>query len=145
MRVSVVHYTEIPDDFCPPQAVQPQQTEDFSALLAQMDVPYAYADVSALPSKLTPTGAKRLMPGAGEIEQAEDAPRVRFYQTPTGDGPYNARARGTATHLLLSLADVRRLRAAGRRGKGACPPDGAAEDDRAPGAAGQPADRSPLF
>lgn len=105
LRVSVVHYTEIPDDFCPPQAVQPQQTEDFSALLAQMDVPYAYADVSALPSKLTPTGAKRLMPDAGEIEQAEDAPRVHFYQTPSGDGPYNARARGTATHLLLSLAD----------------------------------------
>ncbi len=105
LRISVIHYTEIPDSVSPPRPEQPRAAGDFSDLFAQKDRSYAYADVSALPSKLTPTGVKRLVPGAGEIGQEEGAPRVRFYQSPAGDGPYSARERGTATHLLLSLAD----------------------------------------
>ncbi len=105
LRVLVVHYTEIPENFQAPQEVCEREAGDFSQWIAQMNLPYPYADVSALPSKLTPTGVKRYLPDTGEIEQGDGAPQVRFFHTAEGMEPFDARLRGTATHLFLSLAD----------------------------------------
>ena len=109
LRVSVAHYTETPDAPRVERAAPEGKTQDYSRYLERRGRQYAYADVSALPSKLTPTGAKRLVPDAGEIADAQGRPQVRFYHSPQQGGA-DARARGTATHLFLCLADYARCR-----------------------------------
>ncbi len=114
LRVQVLHYTDIPDaERRNVQTAQEQQQEDFSDLLKCMDEVYAYEQVSRLPSKLTPTGVRKLVPGAGEIEQTKAAPRVRFYHAESSQEGFDARARGSATHRFLSLADYDVCRQAG--------------------------------
>lgn len=75
--------------------------------LARMKERYAHARASELPSKLTPTGAKKLVPDAGELYEAGQTRRTRLYhQTERSRArDRDAARRGTALHAFLEHGD----------------------------------------
>lgn len=77
------------------------------ALLEMMDMEYPYAAVSELPSKLTPTGIKRLMPETAELYAGPHGTAIRLYHAAAGDRG-GAAERGKANHLALSVLPLER-------------------------------------
>lgn len=79
---------------------------DDAPFLARIDERYAHAQASALPSKLTPTGAKKLVPDAGELYEAERRRYTRFYRQAERSRAQDRAAarRGTALHAFLERA-----------------------------------------
>ena len=86
----------------------------WEALLAETEKRYPHLAASALPSKLTPTGAVRLAPDGGELDGTVERPRARAWRQ-DAVAPRAARTaaqRGTALHLLLRWTDPARCRTA---------------------------------
>ena len=90
------------------------QTEDtaledtaYGPLLARSRGIYPHLEASRLPSKLTPTGLKKLMPETGEVFGQPHRAEVRDHHPQTLERPDpKALLRGTAMHLLLRRADL---------------------------------------
>lgn len=78
------------------------------ALLEKSDAPYAFEALTALPSKLTPAGARRLLEDEGIIDAT---PEGGVYVDPTPRitalrrGGLTAAERGSAVHRFLQKAD----------------------------------------
>lgn len=71
--------------------------------LARSAEPYAHGDISALPSKLTPAGTKRLLEDSGIINSRDGKSFVEIYRRSAEDGALlTAARRGSAIHLVLS-------------------------------------------
>lgn len=70
--------------------------------LAHSAEPYRYEDISALPSKLTPVGTKRLLEDSGLIDSRDGRSFVEIYRRSADDGLLTATRRGSAIHLVLS-------------------------------------------
>ena len=87
--------------------LQQDSVEDAELLLRQIDMQYPYAEISALPSKLTPTGIKRLMPETGEVYSGPGGNAVRLYHAST-EQRGSAAERGSANHLALSSLPLER-------------------------------------
>jgi ATP-dependent helicase/nuclease subunit A len=84
-------------------APAPENLDDIDAALSRMALLYPHAAAAALPSKLTPTGVKRLIPEAGVITGAPGGkPRVRRYGDASG---LDALSRGSALHAYLRHMD----------------------------------------
>ncbi len=84
-----------------------ENAEKLAELAARSRMEYAHLAASRLPSKLTPTGLKKLVPESGEIYASAARPAVRDHhpqplRRPGGD----ALLRGTAMHQLLRWADL---------------------------------------
>ena len=94
-------------------AAQGPEPEMLDALAAQSMEHYAHLAAAVLPSKLTPTGLKRLIPETGEIFGAPERPMARDHHPSSLRRPDpSAAARGTAMHRLLCRAELRECRTA---------------------------------
>lgn len=88
-------------------AEEPRTAAQLEALARQSRENYAHLAAAALPSKLTPTGLKKLIPETGEIFGSPEKAHVRDHHPSALRQPdTKAAARGTAMHLLLSRADL---------------------------------------
>ena len=68
---------------------------------------YAHLAASALPSKLTPTGLRSLIPESGEVYgQPQKAAARDHHPQPLEKPDRKALLRGTAMHALLHRADL---------------------------------------
>ena len=84
-----------------------ENAEELALLAARSRLEYAHLAASRLPSKLTPTGLKKLVPEAGEIFGAARSPAVRdHHPEPLRRPGGEALLRGTAMHTLLRWADL---------------------------------------
>ncbi|MBR5390124.1 MAG: helicase-exonuclease AddAB subunit AddA [Clostridia bacterium] len=80
---------------------------DFAAELAKSREVYAHLAATRLPSKLTPTGLRRLIPEAGEIFGHPEKPAVREYrELAIRRADPEAAKRGTVMHTLLRYVDL---------------------------------------
>lgn len=90
------------------EAAQGPEPEALAALAAKSMAHYAHLAAAALPSKLTPTGLKKLIPETGEIFGAPERPMARdHHPSPLRRPDLKAAARGTAMHRLLCRAELR--------------------------------------
>ena len=79
----------------------------YGPLLARSRAIYPHLAASRLPSKLTPTGLKKLIPETGEVFGQPQKATVRDHHPQPLEKPdKKALLRGTAMHLLLSRADL---------------------------------------
>ncbi|MBQ7492209.1 MAG: helicase-exonuclease AddAB subunit AddA [Clostridia bacterium] len=79
----------------------------FTSYLSRSGEAYAHLAASRLPSKLTPTGLRKLIPEAGEIFGQPEKPAVRDHrETGLRRADPAAAQRGTAMHTLLRYADL---------------------------------------
>ena len=87
---------------------------DYEPYMARAEQRYAHLDAAALPSKLTPTGARRLLPENGELGGTPEKPEARMWRQDAVTPRTQKRAaqRGTALHLLLRYTDPARCRTA---------------------------------
>ncbi len=84
-----------------------QDAGDYAPLLAQSRAAYAHLQASRLPSKLTPTGLRALVPESGQVFGQPDRAKARDHQPQALSRPdKQALARGTAMHALLRRADL---------------------------------------
>lgn len=84
-----------------------EQRARFAPLLAMAEREYGHLDASRLPSKLTPTGLKKLIPETGEVYGEPAAAAARDHHALSLQKPdRNAALRGTAMHKLLRWADL---------------------------------------
>lgn len=84
-------------------------SEAFADLLAMMDAPYPYAAQAALPSKLTPQGARRLLePDAARLVGRDGKPAVEYFppDRQLSETGLTAARRGSLIHLVLQKADL---------------------------------------
>ena len=86
-----------------------EELEDPDELLAMIDRSYPYGEISKLPSKLTPTGVKRLMPETAELYAGSSGNAVRLYHAATNQKS-SAADRGSANHLALSCLSLKHCR-----------------------------------
>lgn len=90
------------------------QTADkarLEALAAQSWKSYGHLAAAALPSKLTPTGLKKLIPETGEVFGTPGTAQVRGHHPVSLHKPNpEASARGTAMHQLLRYAELPRCK-----------------------------------
>ena len=88
-----------------PQSAPEQGSYD--ALLVRSRASYPHLAASRLPSKLTPTGLRQLLPDTGEIfGQPQKAAARDHHPQPLEKPDPKARLRGTAMHALLHRADL---------------------------------------
>lgn len=87
--------------------VVPQEDPAYAPLLARSRAVYPHLEASRLPSKLTPTGLKKLIPETGEIFGQPYQASVRDHHPQGLERPDpKALLRGTAMHMLLRRADL---------------------------------------
>ena len=91
-----------------PDAVQTGDTgEDYGPLLARSRASYAHWEAARLPSKLTPTGLRALVPDSGEIFGLPQQAKARDHRLhPLEQPDKKALLRGSAMHVLLHRADL---------------------------------------
>lgn len=78
-----------------------------AALMERAKMAYPHLDAAALPSKVTPTGLKKLIPGAGELVGTPETARARSFRDTVLRRPDpKAALRGTAAHILLRHLDA---------------------------------------
>lgn len=83
------------------------ETVAYGPLLARSRASYAHLAASRLPSKLTPTGLRALVPESGQVFGQPNRAQARDHQPQLLEVPdKNARLRGTAMHALLRRADL---------------------------------------
>lgn len=87
-------------------AAEGEDASRFAPYLAKSEEEYAHLAASRLPSKLTPTGLRKLIPEAGEIFGRSEKPIVRDHrEAGVRRTDPAATQRGTAMHVLLRYAD----------------------------------------
>ena len=103
----VIHYSDVGEArYIPASAPSEAEAEpSFDRELALLDLRYAHETAGALPSKLTPTGLRRLVPDAGEIDGTAGRADVRMYRRYEGPSALTALGRGTALHSYLLHMD----------------------------------------
>lgn len=83
------------------------QIGDYGPLLARSRANYAHLAASRLPSKLTPTGLRALVPESGQVFGQPNRAQARDHQPQPLEVPdEKALLRGTAMHVLLRRADL---------------------------------------
>ncbi len=83
------------------------ETDEYAPLLARSRAAYAHLAASRLPSKLTPTGLRALVPESGQVFGQPARAHARDHQPQPLEQPdKQALARGTAMHALLRRADL---------------------------------------
>ncbi len=83
------------------------EISDFAPLLARSRAVYAHLQAANLPSKLTPTGLRALVPESGQVFGVPHRAQARDHQPQPLERPdKQALARGTAMHALLRRADL---------------------------------------
>lgn len=84
-----------------------QETVAYAPLLARSRANYAHLAASRLPSKLTPTGLRALVPESGQVFGQPERAQARDHQPRPLEVPdKDALLRGTAMHALLRRADL---------------------------------------
>ena len=79
----------------------------YAPLLARSRASYAHLQASRLPSKLTPTGLRALIPESGQVFGQPNRAQARDHQPQPLEVPdRDALLRGTAMHVLLRRADL---------------------------------------
>ena len=96
--------------FCP-ETEAPHQPDGeqgaYAPLLARSRASYAHLAASRLPSKLTPTGLRALIPESGQVFGQPNRAQARDHQPqPLAVPDQDALLRGTAMHALLRRADL---------------------------------------
>jgi len=96
--------------FCP-ETEEPHQPDGeqgaYAPLLARSRASYAHLAASRLPSKLTPTGLRALIPESGQVFGQPNRAQARDHQPqPLAVPDQDALLRGTAMHALLRRADL---------------------------------------
>ncbi len=91
----------------PAPAEEDRQEQDYAPLLDCSRASYAHSAAAALPSKLTPTGLRTLVPESGQVFGQPARAKARDHQPQPLERPdKQALARGTAMHALLRRADL---------------------------------------
>ena len=86
---------------------QTGETPDYGPLLARSRASYGHMQAALLPSKLTPTGLRALVPESGEVFGLPQRAQARDHHPQPLEKPdRNALLRGSAMHTLLHRADL---------------------------------------
>ena len=94
-----------------PADIPAKEREDaaYGPLLARSKAVYAHLPASRLPSKLTPTGLRELIPESGQVFGTPNRAAARdHHPQPLAQPDRQALQRGTAMHALLRRADLKR-------------------------------------
>ena len=110
--LSPEHLEEKPPVLQESEAASPEasgENGDYAPLLARSRACYAHLPASRLPSKLTPTGLRALVPESGQVYGVPNRAAARDHHPQPLERPDpKALLRGTAMHTLLRRADLSR-------------------------------------